>query len=132
MSSFLGPIHHWLFKKIRVFEDLEQSLIDWGKTQGLELGSMMEENKQQFGHPTQDLPLEEQINTQNIHGWLQDKISKAELRHAYVITEILSDQGQQKVRESLKNHFYEHGNYYGKIGKKKACCITQHPSIGTE
>ncbi len=26
MSAFLGPIHHWLFNKITLFENLEETI----------------------------------------------------------------------------------------------------------
>jgi hypothetical protein len=28
MSAFLGPIHHWLFNKIRLHEELEGRLVE--------------------------------------------------------------------------------------------------------
>lgn len=27
MSAFLGPIHHWLFRKINLFETLEKNIV---------------------------------------------------------------------------------------------------------
>ena len=47
MSRFLGPVHHWLYNKICLHEDLEKNIVSG---------------------------FNERYDTDNIHGWLQSKI----------------------------------------------------------
>ena len=35
MSAILGPIHHWLFRKIKIQNDLTNTLITTAKDKGL-------------------------------------------------------------------------------------------------
>ncbi|NTW71429.1 MAG: hypothetical protein HGA49_04225 [Eubacteriaceae bacterium] len=89
MSLFLGKVHYWLYNKINWFEALELELIGFAKEAGLPAAQWTEEIYNEFGYPTGNRPLEEIIDTGNIHGWLQDKIQRAELRHAALITKTL-------------------------------------------
>jgi hypothetical protein len=91
MSKFLGKVHFWLYDKIRYSEQIEESIINWGKEEGkLSIEQWRTEINDKFGAPLGDVPLEEIIDQGNIHGWLQDKISRAELRQAAFITNILN------------------------------------------
>lgn len=89
MSLFLGKIHFWLYSKILWAEKIEKDIVDWGESQGIPVGQWITEAVNQFGTPTDGKPLEEIIDTSNIHGWLQSRIESAELRQAYIVTKIL-------------------------------------------
>lgn len=90
MSLFLGKIHYWLFNKILWFEKLEGEIINLAKEEGLNVDELRKEIYEKYGEPTPDLPLEEMIDTSNIHGWLQGKIHSSEGRMAAWTTKLLS------------------------------------------
>ena len=80
MSLFLGKIHYWLFNKILWFEKLEELIIDLAKEEGFDIESLREEIEGKYGEKLPNKPLEELIDTSNIHGWLQNQIHSAERR----------------------------------------------------
>lgn len=90
MSLFLGKIHYWLFAKIQWFEGLEQEVLNFAKSKSLPVEGWTKEVYGKYGYPTEDRPLEEIIDTGNIHGWLQNRIVLAEERSADFITKILN------------------------------------------
>lgn len=117
MSLFLGKIHYWLFNKIKWFEALESEIMDLAKAKGLDVDSWKKEIYNEIGAPTEDRPLEEIIDTGNIHGWLQDKIEKAESRMAAVVTKVINeDEGNIN---DLKNVFEEQGIKAGQSYEEK-------------
>ncbi|NMF06786.1 hypothetical protein ACUH7Y_09195 [Clostridium beijerinckii] len=91
MSLFLGKIHYWLFNKILWFEKLEGEIINLAKEEGLNVDELRKEINEKYGEPTPDLPLEEMIDTSNIHGWLQGKIHSAEGRMAAWTTKLVNN-----------------------------------------
>ena len=107
MSLFLGHVHFWLFDKIRWFEALEMEMTKYAKTQGMPGEKWEAELTAQFGAPVGNQALESVIDTNNIHGWLQDKIHRAEGRHAAWVTRILGE-GPQHM-EGLKELFSKQG-----------------------
>ncbi|HAE63054.1 MAG TPA: hypothetical protein DCG38_12105 [Eubacteriaceae bacterium] len=107
MSLFLGRIHYWLYNKINWFESLELDILAYVTQKGMPGESWSEETYSTYGYPTGNRPLEEIIDTGNIHGWLQDKIHKAEGRHASLITKILRNDASSI--EELKDVFKKQG-----------------------
>lgn len=89
MSLYLGKVHFWLYKKILWFETIEENIIKWAKDKNLPIEHFIQEVYERYGRPTGGEPLEEVIDTSNIHGWLQGKIASAESRQAAIITKIL-------------------------------------------
>ncbi|MDF2522453.1 MAG: hypothetical protein K0R31_94 [Clostridiales bacterium] len=89
MSLFLGKIHHWLYNKILWFEKIEAEILKWADLKGLPAEEWAELFGKEYGEPAGNRPLEEIIDTSNIHGWLQQKIESAELRQAALVTQIL-------------------------------------------
>lgn len=77
VSKFLGPIHYWLYNKI-IFQNI---LIEKINELDLEIEpdavGIIESGK-----------LEDIIDTDNIHGFLQEKINIVEKRLAFLVTEI--------------------------------------------
>ena len=95
MSLFLGKIHYWLFNKIKWFEGIEDELLRLDSTFNVE------ELDKICGERTPDKPLEDIIDTSNIHGWLQERIIIAEGRNAY-ITKYLVNKGYLSSIEKMK------------------------------
>ena len=94
MSLFLGKIHYWLFNKIKWFEGIEDELLRLDSTFNVE------ELDKICGERTPDKPLEDIIDTSNIHGWLQERIIIAEGRNAY-ITKYLVNKGYLSSIEKI-------------------------------
>lgn len=91
MSAFLGPIHFWLFNKINIQEDLIETLLKFAEDKLGHVLNLRQESYNQYGiRVTGDL--EDIIEGGNIHGWLQERITSAEYRLAYVVTHLINEQ----------------------------------------
>ena len=88
MSAILGPIHHWLLRKIKIQNDLTNAIIDVAKDKELNVAPLADIDEKFGSLPEGDLG--NIIDPTNIHGWLQDKIAIVERRLAYV-TKTLTD-----------------------------------------
>jgi hypothetical protein len=119
MSLVLGPIHHWLFGKIKLQNQIVNEIIALANNRYK--GLNLEQGMNQFGTlPTNNL--EEIIDVQNIHGWLQECVSTVEYRLAYAVSEILKT--EPKDIESLSQLFFEFGkkqNVLDKTSTPKEC-----------
>jgi hypothetical protein len=105
MSAFLGPIHHWLFNKIRIHEDLEAKLIKLYKTKyGNEVEEAVKTSIIRYGEPLGSKPLEDQIDLSNIHQWLNKTIGRTETRLAYILGEVFRKHGQEAVDIALEEY----------------------------
>lgn len=90
MSAFLGPIHFWLYNKIKMQEGLTNAICEAGEESGWKALSS-DEQRQKF--TVEELqPLESLIDVSNIHGWLQNRIDEAETRFAALVTAILREE----------------------------------------
>ncbi len=117
MSLYLGKIHYWLFNKIVWFENLEKEVIKLGKSKGLTVEELKEEIYNKYGEPTEDKPLEEMIDTSNIHGWLKNKIEMAEKRQAAFITYMLNY--NKELKDNLMDLYKAEGEKEGENYRKK-------------
>ena len=117
MSEFLGHIHHWLYHKISRVAEREQLI--YQKAEEL-CGSAAEELQTQvwqiYGAPQPDKKLEDLIDHNNIHGWLQRQITIAETREAAFIKE-LTDTCGDATRSIAEAAYAEHGTACGKHAK---------------
>lgn len=96
MSRFLGPIHHWLYEKIKLQEELTRDIAKFAAQ-----NNWLPRGEHFADSITRMLPpLEEAIDEANIHGWLQDRIYDAEKRYGQLISEIL--EGDSTRLEELK------------------------------
>lgn len=91
MSLFLGKIHYWLFNKIMWFQGLEEDLIDLSEKKGLDTKAIIKLVNDRYGAKLPKVPLEDMIDTGNIHGWLQSKITSAEGRIASITTMLINE-----------------------------------------
>ncbi|EPR11825.1 hypothetical protein [Ruminiclostridium papyrosolvens] len=90
MSLFLGKIHYWLYNKIIWYEKIEMDIIKWAQEKELPVGTWVQDINEKHGPPLGSEPLEQLIDTSNIHGWLQERIESAELRQAAIVTQVLN------------------------------------------
>lgn len=91
MSLFLGKIHFWVYNKIIWAEELEKDIINFAWQKKLPIDTWVKNNIEKYGEPVNAKPLDQIIDTTNIHGWLQEKINSTELRQAELITLILKE-----------------------------------------
>lgn len=94
MSAILGPIHHWLFRKIKIQNDLTNAIIDVAKDKEINVAPLADIDEKFSSLPEGDLG--NIIDPTNIHGWLQDKIAIVERRLAYV-TKTLTDNNPDAI-----------------------------------
>ncbi len=108
MSAFLGPIHTWLYNKILLQNAMTDAIAAYAEEKGWAKG-LSEKLASRYG-TLETGNLEDNINTDNIHGWLQERVSLVENRLAYAVTTLLEedstrlDEIKQAVKEFGKNH----------------------------
>ena len=66
MSAILGPIHHWLFRKIKIQNDLTNAIIDVAKDKELNVAPLADIDEKFGSLPEGDLG--NIIDPTNIHG----------------------------------------------------------------
>lgn len=116
MSAFLGQIHFWLYKKIRLLIAREELLLLKAReAEGDFADELHESALSMYGAPIpESAALESIIDHGNIHGWLQGQIETAAVREATFIkdlTDALGDEGQAIVLDA----FAEQGRACGAV-----------------
>lgn len=91
MSLFLGKIHYWLFNKILWFEGLEDEIIKLAEKKGMDVEQISHEIILKYGEKLQGNKLEDIIEQNNIHGWLENKIQCAEGRMASWVSYLMKN-----------------------------------------
>jgi hypothetical protein len=114
MSRFLAPIHTWLFNKIKLYEGLERDII----SNFTDIDDILEDIQNNFVSPLDDSPIEDVIDATNIHGWLQNRISVAEIRQAYLITKLVEKFGDEGFR-LVEKAYLAQGTTCGKDASEK-------------
>jgi len=107
MSKFLAPIHGWLFNKIKVTENLEKDLINsYRVAYGEEVDVIVNSINKEYGKPLEDGLIEDLVDSDNIHGWLQNKIAMAETRQAKLIGDLTKKfgEGAEKIALNVFNN----------------------------
>lgn len=97
MSLFLGKIHHWLYNKILWYEAAEAEIIERVRHKGSDIDAILSRITSAFGPPVSAKPLDEVVDTSDIHGWLQERIESVELRQAALITALLKHDAEYKA-----------------------------------
>lgn len=108
MSAFLGPIHTWLYNKILLQETMIETIVALAEENGWEKG-LREKMASRYG-TLEFGNLEDIIQTDNIHGWLQERVSLVENRLAYAVTTLL---------EEDQNRLLELTQAVNALGKRK-------------
>lgn len=114
MSAFIGPIHYWLYGKIRLVSQREDYIYEKASELcGPTAEELREQVWQSYGAPPDDRDLGDLIDHNNIHGWLQRQINIAETREAAFIKELLDSCGAA-AEELVEAAFAEHGKMTGR------------------
>lgn len=118
MSLMLAPIHHWLYKKIRLVESREKAILSAFRDKyGEEAEEIARKIGEKYSFPEEERPLEELIGEAPIHGWLQSQIEKAESREAALIgifLESFGKEAEELVGKAVYKHAFETGERAGK------------------
>ncbi len=122
MSRFLAPIHTWLFNKINLAQDLEKEVVKVHSNKyNKEAVDIEEEAKKIYGDYIPNEPIENLIDTDNIHGWLQERIKEVESRSSYIISRYY-EIFKEESKELTKNVY---------INQAKQCAINENNKIGS-
>lgn len=87
MSAFLGPIHHWLYGKVRFQNELVEEILAAAREKGW---TNVFAGADSLG-VLEDGDLADLIDPYNIHGWLQERVSLVERRLAYTVTSLTKE-----------------------------------------
>ena len=85
MSTFLGPIHFWLYNKIKIQNEIVEEILDYSENF---LNYNIKHNIYNKFGDGELKPLDQVIDVTNIHGWLQEKVNQVENKLAFAVTEI--------------------------------------------
>lgn len=86
MSLVLGPIHHWMYGKIKTTEARESAIVSAFKTKyGAEADKILEQVYKKYPKSIANKPLEELLANKPIHQGIQSLIIEAETREAAMI-----------------------------------------------
>ena len=123
MSAFLGPIHHWMYEKIKRQELLTQKILEAARE-----NPWMEELSEKVDATIGSFVpgnLEEIIDESNIHGWLSSQVDLVESRYAFVVAELVK---RDQLKEALEVH-YEDGKHAGDAIDVNSSCETLYNFI---
>ncbi|WP_294066411.1 hypothetical protein [uncultured Fusobacterium sp.] len=115
MSLFLGKIHYWVFNKILWFENLEENIIEIVSKDGIDVKNIRSKIENKYGKKLENKNLEEIIDLENIHDWLQNKFHSSEARLAVWIKIVLENNPDIKIK--LEKIFKEQGTLTAKEAK---------------
>jgi len=86
MSLVLGPIHYWMFGKIKTTEARESAIVSAFETKyGVEAEMMLEKIFQKHPKSSTTRPLDELLGNKSIHQGIQSLIIDVETREAAII-----------------------------------------------
>lgn len=89
MSAFLGPIHHLMYGKVAFQNQLTDAALRLAEARQWAPG-LAQRLERDFGAPEQGA-LEDLIDTANIHGWLSQRVLRAEERWDAAVRAILEE-----------------------------------------
>lgn len=119
MSAFIGPIHYWLYSKIRLVIQREEHIYQKAYEMcGDTAEEIREQAWQTYGEPLPDTDLSELLDPSNIHGWLQRQINVAESREAAFVKGLLDTCGST-AEDLIAQAFAECGKLAGEDAKAK-------------
>ena len=111
MKETLKPIHFVQYNRIRLQENLEKFLVE-----KFNLSDTFAEAQRLYGEISTEVSLEDQIDLDNIHGWLESHLVANEKRNALLLKEIL----RTNEVEALKAAYSEYGHLLGSDQKDTA------------
>lgn len=105
MSAFLGPIHNWLYNKIKFQDELIQCILQFVSTKDYQI-PLLSQMDQRYG-VLETGELADIIDESNIHGWIQERITVVENRLAFLIT-VTTDEHPERIID-INDVVYEFG-----------------------
>ena len=118
MSQFLGPIHEWMYGKIKYQDQMTNYICEKAKEYGWN-EQLKETLAKAYGELTPG-NLEDIIDVMNIHGWLSSHVDMVESHFAQAIHSLLEE---DKTRlEALKQVCFEAGKEVGSQFDKTTSC----------
>ena len=119
MSMMLGPVHHWMYKKIKTTEARERYIVQaFQKRFGESVDGAISKVYKIYPPSTDDQPLEEVMVNVSIHQGIQDLVIKAETREAAVIAALCERCGDEANELAVKAA-YDHGVVSGEMAIKE-------------
>ncbi len=103
MSAFLGPIHNWLYNKVLFQNEMVETIKNLAE-ENQWLDSSVNLNR--YGELEQG-ELADIVDPDNIHGWLQERVSLVENKLAYLVT-VLTDDHIERI-DDITHCMYELG-----------------------
>jgi hypothetical protein len=114
MSLVLGPVHHWMYKKIQTTEAREAFIVDALKGKyDLEAVKILNAIYKKNPLSDKNASLEEILGNVPIHQGIQNLIINAETREASVISAFCEKYGDE-AKELIINAAHDHGVECGK------------------
>jgi len=105
MSETLGAIHHLLYNKVLTFDKLNESIINLSNK-----NNWYDDLENKVNNAYDKLPegkLEDILDLDNIHSWLESKVDLVETRLAFTITTLLNK--NPKLIDDIKDIAYRFG-----------------------
>lgn len=114
MSLVLGPVHHWMYKKIKTTEARESFIVDMLKSKyGQEAEDLLSDIYDKYPLSDKDASLEKVLGNVPIHQGIQNLIINAETREAAVIAAFCDKYGNE-AKELIIKAAHDHGVECGK------------------
>ncbi|MFN3533409.1 MAG: hypothetical protein ACK41Q_13015 [Candidatus Brocadia sp.] len=113
MSLVLGPIHHWMYGKIKTTEARESAIVSALKAKyGAEADKILEQVYKKYPKSSVNKPLEELLANKPIHQGIQNLIVEVETREAATIAAFCAKYGDAAKIAAEAAH--KHGISCGK------------------
>ncbi|MEK6589491.1 MAG: hypothetical protein AABZ11_02325 [Nitrospinota bacterium] len=117
MSAFLGPIHYWMYEKIRNTLSRKAAIFSaFYEKYGSEVESVCGKTRQEIESEDNGRPLDQLIGDSPIHGWLANKIREVETEEAQMVKALLNKYAD---RDLIEEAAYWHGRGKGVEAKEK-------------
>src|SRR3989304_7006803 len=90
MSLVLGPIHYWMYGKIKTTESRESAIVSGFKAKyGADADKILEQVYKKYPKTSSNKPLEELLANKSIHQGIQSLIVEVETREADLVCRLL-------------------------------------------
>lgn len=103
MSAFLGPIHYWLYKQIKIVEQREEKLVSEfsSKYSAEKVDDLIYPYRVKYGELKEDKDLTELVAGKDIHSWLEAAVDSAQSREAAVIAALFDEYSDLELLEKV-------------------------------
>ena len=118
MSQFLGPIHIWMYGKIKRQDQVTNYICEKAQENGW-IVNLKEVLDNTYGEIVQG-DLEDIIDVNNIHGWLSHNVDVVESRFAAAVHMILETSKERL--EDIKQFCFEMGQEAGSVCEQNSSC----------